>query len=530
MNVLPGAHRRAPRRSQFVALAAATVVAVLAGIAVWYTVKPADAATVQPGAYSGLGFDACAAPASADMDTWRASSPYRAIGVYIGGINRGCSQPNLTADWVDHQQAKGWHLFPLYVGYQASCNTSTTARKIVNSQAASLGQASGADAVSKAAALGLARNSLIIFDMEAYDSTDAACVAGVLAFMHGWTTTLHDNGYASGFYSSLSSGVADQIAGYSTLGYARPDYIDYAYWNNNQDVNDGVDPAYWGGHRRMKQYAGGHTETWGGVTITIDSDYLDMTPMSATTMGDFTANGFSDVLARNNTTGQLSLYTGQASTVDPARTIGTGWTSMNTIVRIGDWNRDGRDDILARETSTGYLWFYPGTGSGFGSRKKVGSGWGRMKEMTPIGDFTGDGVPDLVAVDATGTMWLYPGRSAISFGTKTRIGGGWNSMRELAGVGDFDRNGRPDLVARTSAGVLKLYSGKSGGFTAKDLQSGWGDRRDLIGVGDFDRDGYPDVAAVTTADGMLRLYRGTGTGFAAGSVALASGFGSRSLM
>ncbi len=49
-------------------------------------------------------------------------------------------------------------------------------------------------------------------------------------------------------------------------------------------------------------------------------------------------------------------------------------------------------------------------------------------------------------------------------------------------------------------------------------------------MGDFDRDGYPDVAAVTTADGMLRLYRGTGNGFVADSVALASGFGARSLV
>jgi hypothetical protein len=530
MNVLQGAHRRAPRRSQSVAIAAATVVALIAGIAIWYTVQAADAATVQPGAYSGLGFDACTAPASSDMDTWRASSPYRAVGVYIGGANRGCTQANLTASWVDHQQGKGWHLFPLYVGYQASCNTSATARKITNSSATGQGRDNAADAATQAATLGLAKNSVIIFDMEAYDNTDAACAAGVLAFMHGWTTALHDNGYASGFYSSVSSGIADQLAAYRKLGYARPDYVDYAYWNNNSDVNNGLDPAYWGNKRRMKQYVGDHQETWGGVTITIDSDYLDMSPMSATTMGDFTGNGYADVLARNNSNGQLNLYAGQASTVDPVRIVGSGWSSMNTIIRIGDMNRDGRDDILARETSTGFLWFYPGTGSGFGARKKVGSGWNHMKELTPIGDFTGDGVPDLLAVNSSGVLYLYPGRSTISFGASVRIGAGWNAMSELAGVGDFDRNGQPDLVARTSGGVLKLYSGRSTGFAASDLQAGWGNRRDLIGVGDFDRDGFPDLAAVTTADGMLRLYRGTGNGFAADSVALASGFAARSLM
>lgn len=534
MSVLPGVHRRAPRRVPFAirpraaAVAAVTAVAVLAGIAVWWTVKPADAATVQPGAYSGLGFDACTAPASSDMDTWKASSPYRAAGVYIGGANRGCAQPNLTASWVDHQQGNGWHLFPLYVGYQASCNSSVTARKIANSNALQQGRDNATDAARQAATIGLAKNSVIIFDMEAYDNTDTACAAGVLAFMHGWTTTLHDNGYASGLYSSTGSGVADQVASYSRLGYARPDYIDFATWDNNPDVTTGLSTAYWGGPRRMKQYRGGHPETWGGVTINIDTDYLDMTPLSATTQGDFTGNGYSDVLARNAASGALELFGGHASTVDTARRIGAGWGGMNTIVRYGDWNRDGREDILAKDSATGYLWYYPGNGNGFGTRKRIGTGWNSMKELTPLADATGDGVPDLLAVNAsTGYLYLYPGRSDISFGKSVQYGRGWNAMSELAGVGDFDRNGRPDLVARNAGGSLVLYSGKSGGFSGKLLQDGWGDRRDLLGVGDFDRDGYPDVAAVTKSDGMLRLYRGTGTGFAAGSVALAAGFGSR---
>jgi hypothetical protein len=36
----------------------------------------------------GLGFDACTAPSRSAMSGWSAS-PYSAIGVYIGGANRG---------------------------------------------------------------------------------------------------------------------------------------------------------------------------------------------------------------------------------------------------------------------------------------------------------------------------------------------------------------------------------------------------------------------------------------------------------
>src|SRR5205823_11660912 len=71
--------------------------------------------------FTGLGFDACSAPSTTTMSAWSAS-PYRAIGVYIGGVNRGCSQPNLTSTWVSTEIAAGWGLIPIYVGLQAPSN------------------------------------------------------------------------------------------------------------------------------------------------------------------------------------------------------------------------------------------------------------------------------------------------------------------------------------------------------------------------------------------------------------------------
>jgi hypothetical protein len=45
--------------------------------------------------YGGLAFDTCTAPPLTAIKAWGAS-PYRAVGVYIGGVNRTCSQPQLT--------------------------------------------------------------------------------------------------------------------------------------------------------------------------------------------------------------------------------------------------------------------------------------------------------------------------------------------------------------------------------------------------------------------------------------------------
>jgi hypothetical protein len=487
----------------------------------------------QPGTFTGYGFDACTAPSSAAMTAWLAS-PYRAAGIYFGGNNRGCTQPNLTAGWVAEQQAAGWHLIPLYVGPQASCTTSNKKNLIDDTQAAAQGRATAEDAVVQATALGLAPESVLIYDMEAYRTGEAGCRAGVLAFLGAWTARLHDLGYLSGFYGSMASGVADQVAQYNTIGYARPDHLDFARWDGVATVTDTAVPTgYWEPHRRMKQYRGGHDETWGGVTINIDNDYLDVAPLPPAGLADFTGNGWSDVLAMTTSSGVLFSYPGNGAYIDAAALgrIGAGWQAMSAIVRIGDLDRDGHEDVVARQSSNGDLWFYPGTGTALGTRKVIGTGWNSVREITGIRDFDRDGYPDVLAAGSSdGKLYLYPGRAGAVLGTRVLVGnGGWTTMSELAGVGDFTGDGYPDLVARlTSTGVLYLYAGQAGGFAARvQIGSGWNGMRDLVGVGDFDRDGHTDLAAVQISTSRLLLYRGTGSGLRAG-VQLATGFGGRS--
>ncbi|MBM2618177.1 DUF1906 domain-containing protein [Actinoplanes sp. LDG1-06] len=526
MGVLAPA-RRHRRTLAIAALIGAVVVSLSA-----FALQRADAATystVQPGSFTGYAFDACTAPTSASMKAWKASSPYKAIGIYIGGVNRGCAQPQLTAAWVKEQVQAGWKLLPLYVGLQATCTTIGGGRKLIdNATADTQGRAAASDAIAQAAALGLARESIIIYDMESYRTDDAVCRKGVLAFMNGWTARLHDNGYFSGFYSSVASGVSDQVVAYTTPGYTRPDYVDFARWDQKVTVADPLIPGtVWPGKRRMKQYRGGHKETYGGVTINIDNDYVDFAPLPKTKAADFTANGWSDVLGRSST-GYLSAFPGNGSLVDTnqRRTLGSGFGAMKEIVRIGDLNRDGREDVIARQTN-GDLWFYPGTGTGFGARKKIGAGWQVLREITAIGDLTGDGYPDLLAISKGHNLYLYAGQPGSKLSGAKLVGGGWSDKSELAGAGDFNRDGFPDLAARVASdGKLYLWTGKKGGFTGKRLALGASgtDLRDLIGVGDFDRDGFPDLAAVQKSTGNLVLLNGAGSSVRA-PFRLAAGYG-----
>jgi glycoside hydrolase-like protein len=235
------------------------------------TSAPAHLSTV--GDFTGLGFDACTAPSSRTMSAW-ASSPYRAVGVYIGGANRACSQPNLTAAWVGEQLAAEWHPIPTYVGLQAPTSSCGSCAKLSSTLATPQGTAAAEDAVADAQDVGIGPGSPIYFDMEAYTRTASASKA-TLTFLAAWTTELHALGYVSGVYSSSASGIAD-LAGQIGTGYPLPDDLWIANWNGQQSTIDPYVPATaWNEHQRIHQYRGGHNETYGGVTINIDNNYVE---------------------------------------------------------------------------------------------------------------------------------------------------------------------------------------------------------------------------------------------------------------
>jgi hypothetical protein len=222
--------------------------------------------------YTGLGFDACSTPSAATMGDWGAS-PYRGIGIYIGGANAACSQPNLSAAWVSQESLAGWHMMPIYVGLQSPSNSCGCAG-ISPAAASTQGAEAAQDAIVQAQALGMGGGNPIYDDMEAYNRTSAN-TAAVLAFLQAWTTTLHTGGYLSGVYSSDASGIADLVA-QNGIGYVEPDELWIANWNNQQSTTDPDVPATeWSAHQRLHQFRGAHNETYGGATINIDGDYLD---------------------------------------------------------------------------------------------------------------------------------------------------------------------------------------------------------------------------------------------------------------
>ena len=226
------------------------------------------------GTFQGYAFDACTAPATASLQAWDAS-PYRGLGIYIGGVNRACSQSRLTPAWVTTTLGLGWSLLPLYVGLQAPCVSQSGLAKLsaTPATASSQGRAAADDAAADANALGLPAGSPVYLDMEGYKLGDAACTRAVQSFVTGWVTELRAAGFLAGVYGSAASTVRDV----SQLGPALPDAIWIANWNNVESVfgDPYVPDSLWANHQRVHQYKGGHDETWGGVKINIDSNVVD---------------------------------------------------------------------------------------------------------------------------------------------------------------------------------------------------------------------------------------------------------------
>jgi hypothetical protein len=426
-------------------------------------VAPAAAAATLPAgatSYTGEGFDACAAPSSAFMSAWKKSSPYGAVGIYIGGAERACAQPNLTAGWVSQQAAAGWRFIPVYVGPQAEFNQITAP--------ASQAVAAAEDAVTQAAALGFGPGSPIYYDMEAYPSAQKA---SALAFLSAWTTQLHAQGYRSAVYSSSSSGVTDLVGNFTRD--AMPDVIWDALWNGQANTTDPVIPAAdWPTGRRAHQFSGGANETYGGDTIDVDQDYLNvsLTPPPPANPGQPALAASSGTVADYVIRGR-NLYTYYQTSP------GGAFAGPKKLTTTG--NLTGTP--VAVQAANGLIWVYAETTRGAveafrqsapgAAAGKPANLAGRI-EGSPAAIATQRGTVAVYAVGANGDLYTY---------YQTSAGGGFAGPKRLTTTGNLTgspavvqvANGILSVYARTTGGAVKaVWQNSAGGAVTKSANLG----------------------------------------------------------
>jgi hypothetical protein len=270
----------------------------------------------------GHGFDQCEIPGNASLDAWRDSSPYNVVNLYIGGSARGCSNRALTYSKVSYMYNNGWTFIPTWVGPQSPC-TDFRSRMSSNPTAAyQEGVENANQAMAKMFELGLTdangHGGVVYYDLEYYVG-DNACQTAVRSFFEGWNGRLHQLGALSGAYGASChywstnqppqnlSNLAGLTNSLDAVWIAK--YIATPYYYNPTVSVWGIASCFpdtlWSQNQRLRQYTGGHDETWGGYTINIDSNVLQG-PVTFPAIGDTLAPQTN--LSFSGTVGESGYY------------------------------------------------------------------------------------------------------------------------------------------------------------------------------------------------------------------------------
>ncbi len=236
---------------------------------------PPDAGIIQ-----GQGFDACQLPSVAKMQTWWDHSPYSFFGLYLGGIHFASFCTKADAAWVKAVHQQGWSFVPTWVGPQAPCTS--YAHKMSADPAISFveGRQEAQAASAAAASMGLTNygwgGTVIYYDMETFGGASPACRQAAASFINGWDQRLRELGNFAGGYGAHNSYVQD----WALIENVPTDVWAASWYANNYDPYASVNGiswlnGLWTNHQRIRQYAGDHSENWGGVGLGIDSDVAD---------------------------------------------------------------------------------------------------------------------------------------------------------------------------------------------------------------------------------------------------------------
>lgn len=226
----------------------------------------------------GEGLDSCTAPSTTTMANMWANSGWYYWGIYIGGNQRGCSQPNLTRSWVStvtsgtaHGVSMRWRLLPIWVGPQDPCEYGFGSYISRTSRTA---EQQGVNEAKKAynalVNLGLPSTSPIDYDLEyAGQPITSSCLNAIRWFIEGWDNQLQvAPAQKSGVYSS-SCGNLDTFA---SIGNP-PDFIDAASWGSAKSTASipCIPDTHWDHHQRHRQWDGGHAYSHNGSTVEVDT-------------------------------------------------------------------------------------------------------------------------------------------------------------------------------------------------------------------------------------------------------------------
>jgi hypothetical protein len=201
---------------------------------------------------------------------------------------------------------------------------------------------------------------------------------------------------------------------------------------------------------------------------------------------DFSGDGKSRILWRNNSAGQNAIWS--VDSLGVTRTAVTGASAKWSIVGSGDFNADGKADILWRDTEGNVaIWLMDGTSLVSGA---IVANAPMTWTVAGVGDFDGDGKADVLWRTSAGTVavWLMDSVTIAARANLVTV----PKTSTVAGIGDLNKDGKADVVWRNADGSVVTWLMDGAAITqvqTATVSAAWS----IVGVADFNGDGKADL-------------------------------------
>jgi hypothetical protein len=244
-----------------------------------------------------------------------------------------------------------------------------------------------------------------------------------------------------------------------------------------------------------------------GVVVSIPGAIPDPAGSRLPLLCDFDRDGNTDLLWRNRSTGRVSIWLMNGTSVRSKRNLRGDISLSNEIVAAGDFNGDSRTDILWRDSTTGKLSVWLMKGTHIRSIRSIATRASKSKQIFGVGDFDHDGKTDLVWRLRNGAvgLWLMKGKASR---LANRPIAHLNRGAQIAGTGDFNEDGQVDILWRdisnghTGVWLMDRTALRSSASIGRDIPAGW----KITGTGEFNRDGDIDILLRNSSTGAVDLW------------------------
>ena len=250
----------------------------------------------------------------------------------------------------------------------------------------------------------------------------------------------------------------------------------------------------------------------------------DAAPAADPIDGDFNGDGQLDIMWWNEQTQTYQIWQMDGTLIEQVNAPNASASAQRWIEALGDFTRDGLTDLVYRENGAVYIRRMTSAVSAY-EPLEVGALYLKSQlkvaelsddwTIAGVGDFTGDGQNDILLrhkESGANRVWEMNG---FEHQDTLRIKRVRNMQWQIAGVGDFNGDGQDDILWRNQRDGRNTIWEMDG--TAIQSTTALRPARDLdwqiAAVGDYTGDGKTDILWRNTREGKNALWEMNGMAF-----------------